>query len=382
MANSKKIFFVIPLTISVLFVCMANAQSLFDQIGWRGADISIITGLVLTVISGVGIMILMHLQAKFRRQNEINRRAYQIFQKNLENAELNEAETAKIKELLQYANVSHPHVIFQSASIFERCIDAEVSSLLQQNVSMDVIEEQEEILGMIRKKLGYGFLPYEHPLISTRNLEVGQKVSVINRRSKATLINNARVVQNKEFYFRIQYDPEKEESLGILEGQSVMLALARQSDGVYGVQVVICGKDQSTVDFRHTLELTRNQLRQYARVDINIPAKLRLIRSARDESSVGIGGLIEGRMVDISGGGGCIVVEKSLIPGDIVSLCFKVADNVFSGIGARILRVSLQEIHDTTFYRHSLQFVDIETPVREKIIRFVFEKQRQLNQWR
>jgi hypothetical protein len=182
--------------------------------------------------------------------------------------------------------------------------------------------KQEEILGMIRKKLGYGFLPYEHPLISTRNLEVGQRVSVINRRSKATLINHARVVQNKEFYFRIQYDPDKEESLGILEGQAVMLALARQNDGVYGVQVVICGKDQSTVDFRHTLELTRNQLRQYARVDVNIPVKLRLISSEREEDSTEIGRIIEGRMVDISGGGGCIVWTV-FIPGDIVSSVLK-----------------------------------------------------------
>ncbi len=382
MAYSKKMYLTIPLAISVLFVCMANGQNLFDQIGWRGADVSIIIGLALTFIAGAGIMVLMHLQARLKRQNEMERLAFQIFQKNIEKAELTETETERIKELLQHANVSHPHIIFQSASLFERCIDAEVSSLLQQNTPYDIIEQQEEILGIIRKKIGYGFLPYEHPLISTRNLEVGQKVSVINRRSKATLIHNARVVQNREFYFRLQYDPEKEESLGILEGQSVMLALARHSDGVYGVQVVICGKDQSTVDLRHTLELTRNQLRQYARVDINIPAKLRLVRSVREEGSAEIGGLIEGRMVDLSGGGGCVVVERAFIPGDVVSLNFKITDTVFSGIGARVLRVSLQEIHDTTFYRHSLQFINIETSIREKIIRFVFEKQRQLNQWR
>ncbi len=380
MAHSKKNFLMVSLT--VLFASMANGQNLFDQIGWRGADISIIIGLVLTVTAVVSIMILIHLQAKFRRQNEMDRLAYNIFQKNIEKAELTEAEIVRIKELLQHANVSHPHIIFQSAPLFERCIDAEVSSLLQQNASLDVIEQQEEILGMIRKKLGYGFLPYEHPLISTRNLEVGQRVSVINRRSKATLINHARVVQNKEFYFRIQYDPDKEESLGILEGQAVMLALARQNDGVYGVQVVICGKDQSTVDFRHTLELTRNQLRQYARVDVNIPVKLRLISSEREEDSTEIGRIIEGRMVDISGGGGCIVLDRSFIPGDIVSISFKITEMAFSGIGARILRVSLQEIHDTTFYRHSMQFINIETAIREKIIKFVFEKQRQLSQWR
>ena len=35
---------------------------------------------------------------------------------------------------------------FSISITFERCIDAEVSSLLQQNVSQDVIEQQEEVL--------------------------------------------------------------------------------------------------------------------------------------------------------------------------------------------------------------------------------------------
>lgn len=382
MVYSKKILLLIILTTFILFVCTASAQSLFEQIGWRGADGTIITGIILTLIASIGLLILLHLRAQFKRQSEMEKMAFHTFQKNVEKCGLTDSEAVKIKVLLGHANISHPHIIFQSASLFERCIDAEVSSLLQQNVSRDTIDQQEELLGIIRKKLGYGFLPYEHPLISTRNIEVGQKVSIIDRRSKTPLIQSARVVKNSEFFFRVQYDLEHEENLGILEGQSVMLALARQSDGVYGVQVVICGKDHCTVDLRHTLELTRNQLRQYARVDINIPIRLRLVKSEREEERVNIGSLIEGRMVDISGGGGCLIIDKSLIPGDIVSLSFKITDNPFNGIAARILRVSLQEIHDTTFYRHSLQFVNIEQAVREKIIKFVFEKQRQLNQWR
>lgn len=382
MMGAKKYFYTIQLLLSATVVFSANGQSLFEQIGWKGADASIITGLILTLIAVVGILILMHLRSQVSQQHEMEKLAFHTFQKNVEKTELTESEAAKVKMLLRHENVSHSHIIFQSASLFERCIDAEVTALLQQNISWEDLNLQEEILSRIRKKLGYSFLPYEHPLISTRNIEVGQKLSIIDRRSKSTLIQNARVVQNREFFFKIQYDPENEENLGILEGQSVMLALARQSDGVYGVQVVICGKDQSTVDVRHTLELTRNQLRQYARVDVNLGVKLRLIRSAADDERISIGNSFEGRMVDISGGGGCVIIDRSLIPGDIISLNFRISDNVLNGIAARILRVSLQEIHDTTLYRHSLQFVNIEQSVREKIIRFVFEKQRQLNQWR
>lgn len=383
MVNIKKIDVFIFFILLLLSFIPANGQSIFEQIHWKGADTSIIIGLILTLIVGIGILIFLNVRANAQQKYEVEKLAFQTFQKNVEKTELTEIEASKIKAMLRYANITHPHIIFQSASLFEKCMDAEITSLLQKNISQDDQNVEEEILFSLRKKMGFGFLPYEHPLISTRNIEVGQKVSIIDRRNKTPLIQNARVVLNREFFFRVQYDPEKEENLGVLEGQPVMLAFARQSDGVYGVQVVICGKDQSIVDLRHTLELNRNQLRQYARVDINIPVKLRLIKTASDDDDKPVKSiLLEGRMVDISGGGGCIILDKSLIPGDIVSLNFKISDNGLNGIAAKILRVSLQEIHDTTFYRHSLQFINIEHVIREKIIKFVFEKQRQLNQWR
>lgn len=369
-----------------LFLVILNfpvyTQTLFEQIGWRGADSSIIIGLVLTLITVVSFLVLLHLRARNLQKNEMIRLAYNTFQKNVEQAELTGSETQKLKSLLRHANITHPHIIFQSVALFEKCIDVEVSQLLQQNKIFDKLDYEENVMGILRKKLGYSFLPHEHPLISTRNIEVGQKLSIIDRRSKLPLIQSARVVDNREFYFRIQYDPENEEGLGVLEGQAVMLAFARQGDGVYGVQVVICAKDQCAFDVRHTMELSRNQLRQYARIDVNIPVRMRLIRTASEEEKSLTGGMFDGRMVDISGGGVCIINDKSLIPGDIVSLNFNVSDCKITGIAARILRVSLQEIYDATFYRHSLQFVNIEHTIREKIIKFVFEKQRQINQWR
>ena len=101
-----------------------------------------------------------------------------------------------------------------------------------------------------------------------------------------------------------------------------------------------------------------------------------------EENNSSVGQTFDVRISDISGGGGCIIIDKPLVPGDIVSLTFQLSSGHFSGIVCKILRVSLQEIHDKIIYRHSLQFVNMDQRDREKIVKYVFEKQRQLSQLR
>jgi c-di-GMP-binding flagellar brake protein YcgR len=61
---------------------------------------------------------------------------------------------------------------------------------------------------------------------------------------------------------------------------------------------------------------------------------------------------------------------------------FQLTNAAFNGQTGKILKVSLIDVKSTTMYRHHVTFLDMDTPSREKIIKFVFEKQRQLNQWR
>ena len=358
----------------------ASASSLIQQIGWKKAEPAIIAGLLIVILSGVWLLVFLHTKRCKRQQKDETELSRKLFVEYITKSELNTEEKNRLNELLKYANTSNHHVIFQSASLYEQCLDQVVQKFL--NGSGGDFDDEEKVLSSLRKKMGYSYLPLEHPLLSTRNIETGQKLSVFPEKDKKVLIRRAMMVLNREFYFRIQYDSEKEETVRFFSGQTVRLAFARRSDGMYGIAVKIFRVKGSTIDFYHTMEMKRNQLRQFVRVDVNLPLKFRIIKTENEESKKQTGKLIEGKIVDISGGGLSFLFSRPLVPGDIVSFKFQLTTAHFSEIDAKILRVSIQESKTATCYKHHVQFINIEQKLREKIVKYIFEKQRQLCQWR
>jgi c-di-GMP-binding flagellar brake protein YcgR len=57
-------------------------------------------------------------------------------------------------------------------------------------------------------------------------------------------------------------------------------------------------------------------------------------------------------------------------------------NSAFAGVTGKVLRVSLLEAKIGTLYKHHIQFTNFEQRNRDKITKYVFEKQRQANQWR
>jgi c-di-GMP-binding flagellar brake protein YcgR len=76
------------------------------------------------------------------------------------------------------------------------------------------------------------------------------------------------------------------------------------------------------------------------------------------------------------------ICPSALKPGDLVSLTFQLGSMQVMGLAGKILRISLQEGKSQTLFRHHVEFTTIEPSRREQIVRFVFERQRQMNQWR
>lgn len=87
-------------------------------------------------------------------------------------------------------------------------------------------------------------------------------------------------------------------------------------------------------------------------------------------------------MSDISGGGLSFLHEQSLRLGDLVSLSFDLPGQVFAGITGKIVHLTLLEGKGAQVFKHHVQFVNIDQRKRESIIKYVFEKERQLSQLR
>ncbi|NLG17192.1 MAG: PilZ domain-containing protein [Fibrobacter sp.] len=368
----------------LIFTVSISAQSLIEQIGWKGADAGIIAGLIITLFCGLGFLLGFYLKSQAKLKADQKELDSNLFNHYCEKTEINDVEIARLLELLKNEMSIQPHIIFQSITLFERCIDTEVKRLSGSGLTQEQIDQEDSLLSSIRKKLGYSYLPLEHPLVSTRNLEIGLRLSVFGKDNQIPVIHKARVVHNSEFFFRIQYDSDSEEFSRFEQGQSLKLGFSRQNDGVYGIPVTVLRmEDLSSVDLCHSLDLRRNQLRQYVRVDVSLPLRFRLVKTENEENeALYLGKLLKTQMSDLSGGGLSFNYEKPMVPGDLISMSFQLSDSAFAGISGKVLRVSIKEGKTETFYRHHIQFINIEQRNRDKIIKYVFEKQRQASQWR
>lgn len=365
-------------------VMSTSGASLIEQIGWKGADNRIIVGVIVTLLALLGVMVALYMRTRLQNVNEQAARAEKLFREYSEKAELCPTEVVRLRQLLAHADTPYAQVIFQSASLFERCMDAEVQLLLLTVKSEEKLAEEELVLASLRKKLGYGYLPLEHPLLSTRSIEVGQAVALYGSSNRVPLIHHAIVTLNHELFFRVQYNAETEDAVKFFVGQELKLVFARPTDGVYGVQVEICKiQGDAVIELYHTLALKRNQLRQFVRIEVNLPIKVRVMPSSKKEPrEESVPKHFSAKMADLSGGGISFLCESPLVPGDLVSMQFSLATGAFAGVAGKILRVSIQEGKTATSYRHHVQFVQIEPRNRDRIVRYIFDKQRQQNQIR
>jgi c-di-GMP-binding flagellar brake protein YcgR len=362
---------------------VTRAQSLIEQINWRGADSRIIIGVSLAFLTGISILLVFYFRMRQRTHKDMCELSDTIFKEYVEKSELTPDEVSRLKQLAKHSNLNDLNIIFQSISIFEICIEKEIELLKLKNLSSRDLAEECNQLTNIRKKLGYNYLPFEHPIASTRNIEIGQKVALRSGTNKYQSLR-ALVIMNPEQCLRVQVEHGQQEDILFHSGQQVTIAFARQGDGLYAIdtKVISFDRDSLIVELSHTREMKRNQLRQFVRIEINLPVKVRILQAVGEDDKVLVGKQFEAKMADISGGGISFFLNKPLVPGQLISMNFQLSTAAFNGQTGKILKVSLIDVQSTTMYRHHVTFLDIDTPSREKIIKFVFEKQRQLNQWR
>ena len=321
------------------------------------------------------------IQRRKRQLREEQRVTHSIFEINAQQRGLTDTEATRLYHLAESAQVPEINDVFEQVAVFERCIDKEITSFLSRGIRAQTRLEEEKILSEIRKKLKYNFLENDRPLVSTRNLTIGQNVSIFSKTSRQPLVSKARIFSNHEFYFSIQYD--RSMAILVAPGDFIRIAFSRQNDGVYGIEVKVSIVVDGTIEAYHTLDLKRHQMRKDVRLEVNLPLRFRVIRPTDAAYTQTLGQQpFSGRISDISGGGISFLSDKQLKAGDILSLSFSAGDQtLMNGLKGRVLRISRQKSTNDLFRSH-IQFSEIEDSQREKIIKYIFEKQHQINQWR
>jgi c-di-GMP-binding flagellar brake protein YcgR len=368
------------------------AQSRIHLLAWQNAgwglhdwQWALIIPVLACLAAMAGYLIIAHVHRRYREKTAMQETARKSFTDAISRYDLKPDEVAIIKDLLRHDPMVQPQAIFQSLPMFEKCVHAEIKRLTSSGAPKTDLGDRELLVASIRRKVGFHFVPLEYPLASTRNIASGQIGTLFSTASNAPLIHKAIVTRNTESYFAITYDPEQEDPGNIAPGMRVRFAFARQSDGIYGITTTISGTGRNaTIALSHTVDLRRNQMRQYVRVETDLPLKVRLVTTANAaKSEVPPGSTLAAKMADVSGGGMCFTASQSLKPGDIISLTFSLGSDAFAGIAGRIIRIGLvQKDKKEPLYRHHVQYLDMMNNRRERIVRFVFDKKRLLSQWR
>ncbi len=368
----------------LLHISLCSAESILDRIGWRGASLPVIL-IIISIFLIVSIfLILYYLREHVSQQKASQEHLDNLFNEGIKRLDLTKLESVKLKQIMRHEKIAEPQIIFQSVSTYEKCVDKEVKHILSRRPTAEFVNEENQVLSRLRRKLGFHHLALEHPIASSRNVIIGQSGAIFGKNLKKPLIRKATVVETNEFKFGIQYDVDKEDVINLSPGEEIKFAFTRQSDSAYGLVLHVLKADGSgTIEVGHTLNFRRNQLRQFIRMELSLPVKFRLISTADEKKSyIRRGEVVEARMADISGGGMSFIADRSLHVGDLITLNFKLPNMNFSGISSKIKRISLQEGKSKTLFKHHVEYVNIESRKRDSIVKYIFEKQRQLNQWR
>jgi c-di-GMP-binding flagellar brake protein YcgR len=384
-----------------LFVMPALSQErrvdAVTQMKWPEATPGVIIGLIAVFGTGLGILISAYMNTRRKNtKNEVTA-SERLFNEGCVRCELTVEEAKLLREIVAYAPEASTkaHTIFDTFPLFELCVNAYINRSLSETDSVDTL------LHSVRKKLGYGTITPEQPLMSTRNLIGGQKVIFsIGSETQGSAhpfdlvavapagSDNGREMQGRrgvvsyvgEFYFTVRLGEGRLSD----KSDSLTISLLRQGDAAYVIPVSVKEWGGHELSFFHTLKFTRNQSRNYMRYDISLPIKFRLLESG----SVGLSDekkdakTFQAQTFDIGGGGLSFITDKPFIAGDTLLMSLQIPGRSMGGLKARVLKIIPVEGKTATQYKHLLQFTVIEPQQREHIVKFIFEKQREALQMR
>lgn len=302
---------------------------------------------------------------------------WQYFAEMAAQKRLTPQETELLKRIVETGGVSSADMVFDSSFIYEDAIE----SFVKLNaVKLDKDESQYALMRGLRVKLGYAHLPSEIPISSTRQFEEGMQVTVNDGEG---LLRRGRVTDVKEKSWSIVF--ENEIPSRITPEIPVEINIIRTGDGEYSTQLVILSTrvGAQLMALPHTRALERKQLRNWVRIDVNIPCRITVMAkpegwrpNSNEQNGPTSGMVLEGRLMDLSGGGACARFSSPIPQGHKLSLNFDLPGTSLRGVHTEVMRMTSVVRSSREDYEHNLKFMNMETTHQEKIVRYVFEKQR------
>lgn len=154
----------------------------------------------------------------------------------------------------------------------------------------------------------------------------------------------------------------------IARGGDFIKVSVKKDDGIYCFKTKIHFRALEPyayirVDF--PTKMTKEQRRQFFRMPVNLMIALK--KEGEDKAKQGVS-------IDLSGGGFCLISRGDYKKNDIVLMDFELTNGLkFEGVKAYV-RWQVKKVEHQ--YEYGLEFADIDSKIREQLISYLFELQR------
>ncbi|HNY31660.1 MAG TPA: PilZ domain-containing protein [Fibrobacteria bacterium] len=315
----------------------------------------------------LAVLVAVVLVEVLRRRRELLARArarWDHFAGLARQAGLEEADIERMRTMHMDMDAMHaPDAMLRIPAVYDRALEAWIRSR-----GGAISEREWQDLHRVRVKLKFHSLSSETSLSHTRQISDHQEVRLSTE--EGDWAGSGAVCNNREDRLEVLV-----KSLPPPGTSRLRLAFSRQGDGEYKTVLSISGMEteQAILRFSHTDQIVRQQLRMWVRVPVLLPGKMRRVVSpdgtshAFDEFDV--------TLLDLSGGGAMVSSSKMMEVESRGLLDFQLGENRLEGLRFVMLRSGRAQRGGTGHVCH-LCFESIDVQTQERIMRYVFERQR------
>ena len=248
-------------------------------------------------------------------------------------------------------------------------------------------DEKDDILELvqeIRRKLKLTHLIKEDIIRSTKEIEIGHILKVIIKKDEKREIIYGTLIENNDI-LKIQIENKKDiDLLEEYEDKKIKVNFWHTSHAGFSFKTTLLEIKTRSIILEHSEKLDQFQRRHYFRINAHLKGKYYPLTGEQKEKFEKEHEFVLSRenfprnmrIINISGGGISISVTEKLIVFYPVWLKFNL-DNIIQvkGIIGRIIRE--KKIRKSR-YKYVILFEKIDESDREKIIQFIYKKQRNL----
>ena len=367
----KKVLFLLAMFNMTALAAVAE-DNVFDVFGRsinRAMNKYFTAEVIFILITGTMLLIIIAVLNEARRSNKIKNemRALAIAKFDLQAEKLNLrlSSAAILKRIALRSGLHDLSSILQFSHVFESSVEKYYESEKIDSISEEVLIQ----ISALRKVLGFSPLPRGIALTSTRQFCIGDECTIqIPENGQTTNKGTCQVLESDERQWSISHPA----GLQLQAGDWVKMSLTKPGDAEYAFKTQALKSSDTELFLSHTSEFTRTQQRNWLRVNVNIPVKASIIEDSH------MGEIISGRITDMSGGGLGMALPITLAKDAMLLLNFdlpgrgKIVD-----LFVKVVRVGEPFDGDPSKIVHSAAFAGDIDLAHEKIIQYVFEKQRE-----